>query len=217
MKRGLKKRLEVDLDYDKIKKIYSGYSNIYDVLFKRFFYPRIRYAIESMKINRGDRVLDIGVGTGLSLLLYPYNCHVTGIDLSFEMLKKAKKKIEKFGLANIDLINMDAMNLFFDDNSFDKVFISHVVSVVPDPLKTMYEAKRVCKKGGDIVIVNHFQSNNKFIAKCEEMLNPICKKVGWRSDLSLDGIVNGSGLQVDRSYKLKKIDLWRIVFATNEK
>lgn len=205
------------MDYERIKKIYSGYSNVYDLLFKRFFYPRIRYAIESMDIKPGERILDIGVGTGLSLTLYPSYCKIVGIDLSLAMLKKASIKIRKFGLSHVQLFNMDAMNLFFSDSSFDKVFISHVVSVVPDPLKTLSEAKRVCKRGGDIVIVNHFMSENKAIAKFEEMINPICKKIGWRSDISLEGIINGSGLKIERSYKLKKVDLWHIVFTINDK
>ena len=205
------------MDYESIKKIYAAYSNVYDLLFKRFFYPRIRSAIESMAIHPGDRILDIGVGTGLSLPLYPRYCEVIGIDLSMDMLEKARKKVERLGLTHIRLMAMDAMNLFFRDNSFDKVFISHVVSVVPDPIRTLEEAKRVCKRKGDIVIVNHFQSENRVVAKIEEMINPICKRIGWRSDLSLQGILQESGLKVERHYKLRKMDLWRIIFATNDK
>ena len=205
------------MDYESIKKIYAAYSNVYDFIFKRFFYPRIRSAIESMTIRPGERILDIGVGTGLSLPLYPRDCEVVGIDISLDMLEKARKKVSKLGLSHIRLMAMDAMNLFFRDNSFDKVFISHVVSVVPDPIRTLEEAKRVCKRQGDIVIVNHFQSENRLLAKIEEAINPICKRIGWRSDLSLQGILEGSGLKVERHYKLKKMDLWRIVFATNDK
>ncbi len=205
------------MDYESIKKIYALYSDVYDVIFKRFFYPRIRSAIQSMEIHPGDRILDIGVGTGLSLPLYPRHCKVVGIDLSMDMLEQAQKKVERLGLSHITLMAMDAMNLFFNDNSFDKVFISHVVSVVPDPVRTLEEAKRVCKRQGDIVIVNHFQSENRWFAKIEEFLNPICKRIGWRSDISLKGILEASGLRVERNYKLKKIDLWRIVFATNDK
>lgn len=205
------------MDYESIKKIYAAYSNVYDFIFKRFFYPRIRSALESMTIHPGERLLDIGVGTGLSLPLYPKHCEVVAIDLSLDMLEKARKKVERLGLSHIRLMAMDAMNLFFKDNSFDKVFISHVVSVVPDPIKTLEEAKRVCKRQGKIVIVNHFQSENKVLAKIEEIINPICKRIGWRSDLSLQWILEGSGLKVERHYKLKKMDLWRIVFATNDK
>ena len=77
--------------------------------------------------------------------------------------------------------------------------------------------KRVCKKTGNIVIVNHFQSNNKFIAKIEEYINPICCKIGWRSDLSLDDLIDSADLEVDQRYKLKKFDLWNVVFANNNK
>ena len=133
------------------------------------------------------------------------------------MLKKARAKIKKLHLDHVELLEMDAMNLKFPDNTFDKVFISHVVSVVPDPYRTMAEAKRVCKKGGRIVIVNHFKSKNKVIAGVEKIFNPVSKKIGWRSDLCLDEFIKNADLKVDKKYKLKKIDLWHVIFATNNK
>jgi phosphatidylethanolamine/phosphatidyl-N-methylethanolamine N-methyltransferase len=205
------------LHVDSIKKIYAGYSNVYDVIFKQFFYPRQRHVINTMNINPGDKVLDVGVGTGLSLSLYPSSCNVTGIDLSAEMLKKAKEKIDKYRFDHIDLIEMDASNLQFDDNTFDHVIATFVISVVPDPVKVIAEMKRVCKKTGKIVIVNHFQSSNKFVAKIEEFINPICCKIGWRSDLSLDELVSNADLEINYKYKLKKFDLWKVVFAVNNK
>lgn len=206
-----------NLEIESIKKIYAAYSNVYDALFKRFFYPRIKHAIKYMDIKPGDRILDVGVGTGLSLSEYPKKCKVVGIDLSHEMLKKAKEKIAKNRLGNIRVVGMDAMNVGFEDDSFDKVFISHVVSVVPDPYRVMSEVKRVCRKGGQVVIVNHFKSKNKMIETVEKVINPVCKRIGWRSDLCLNEFITRSGLRVNKKYMLKKFDFWHILFATNEK
>ncbi len=205
------------MELESIKKIYAGYSSVYDALFKRFFYPRITHAISYMDIRPGDRILDVGVGTGLSLSLFPGYCKVVGIDLSTEMLMKAKEKITANRLDNIKVMSMDAMSVGFKDDSFDKVFISHVVSVVPDPYKVMSEVKRVCRKGGQVVIVNHFKSKNKVIETVEKIINPVCKKIGWRSDLCLNEFIDKSGLNVKQKYMLKKLDFWHIVFATNEK
>lgn len=205
------------MELESIKKIYAGYSNVYDVLFKRFFYPRIKHAITYMDIRPGERILDVGVGTGLSFSVFPRHCKVVGIDLSTEMLKKAREKIEKNGLDNIKLLGMDAMSIGFRDDSFDKVFISHVVSVVPDPYRVMSEVKRVCRKGGQVVIVNHFKSRNKLVETAEKIINPVCKKIGWRSDLCLNEFIDRAGLQVKRKYTLKKLDFWHILFTTNDK
>lgn len=205
------------LELDSIKKIYAGYSNVYDALFKRFFYPRIKHAINYMHIKPGERVLDVGVGTGLSLGEYPKTSRVVAVDLSFEMLKKAKEKVDKNRLGHIKVLNMDAMNIAFRDDSFDKVFISHVVTVVPDPYKLMSEVRRVCKRGGQVVIVNHFKSSNKIVELVEKLINPVCKKIGWRSDLCLNEFIRRSGLNVRQKYMLKKLDFWHILFATNEK
>lgn len=205
------------MELESIKKIYAGYSNVYDALFKRFFYPRIKHAITYMDIKPGDRILDVGVGTGLSLSVFPRYCNVVGIDLSTEMLRKAKEKITENRLDHIKVLSMDAMSVGFKDDSFDKVFISHVVSVVPDPYKVMQEVKRVCRKGGQVVIVNHFKSKNKLVETVEKIINPVCKKIGWRSDLCLNEFIDKSGLNVKEKYMLKKLDFWHILFATNDK
>ena len=205
------------MELESIKKIYAGYSNVYDVIFKRMFYPRIKHAITTMDIQPGEKVLDVGMGTGLSLEIYPPHCQITGVDISEHMLGKAKKKAEKRGMTNVDFKVMDAMNLEFEDNSFDHVFTSHVMSVVPDPAKAISEIKRVCKPGGQIVVVNHFKSRNKMLRKGAELLNPIARKVGWNSDICLDEFLEVANLKVVKQFKLKKIDLWHLVFAVNEK
>lgn len=205
------------MELESIKKIYAGYSRTYDAIFKRFFFPRIKHAISTMDIKHGDRVLDVGVGTGLSLPLFPRYCNVVGIDISSAMLKQAREKAKKFNLNHVTLFEMDAMNIDFPDNSFDKVFISHVISVVPDPYRTISEVKRVCKNGGKIAIVNHFRSNKKMVGGIVKMLNPLTKKMGWRTDLSLEEFIQKAGLFVEKKYKLKKLDLWYVIFVRNEK
>ena len=205
------------METDAVKRIYNGYSAVYDALFKRFFYPRIRHAIGRMNITPGSIVLDVGVGTGLSLDVFPRDCKVVGIDLSSEMLKQAKQKVADLGLKNVELFEMNAMQLAFDDDAFDNVFISHVVSVVPDPYKVISEAKRVCKRGGNIVIVNHFKSRNKMVAGFQKVFNPVSKMIGWRSDLCMDEFLDRSGLKVKSVYKLRKADFWHLIFTVNEK
>ena len=207
----------MELNSINIKKIYGGYSGVYDALFKRFFYPRIKHAINYMDIKPGDRVLDVGIGTGLSLAEYPKHCRVVGIDLSTEMLSKAKRKIAINRYDNISVATMDAMSVGFEDDTFDKVFISHVVSVVPDPYKLMSEVRRVCRKDGEVVVVNHFKSRNKLLERAEKMINPVCERIGWRNDLCLNEFIDRSGIKVHKQYMLKKLDFWHIVFATNEK
>lgn len=202
---------------EEIKKIYGGYSGAYDFIFKGFFFPRIKHAIETMHIKPGDRILDVGVGTGLSLPLFPSYCSVTGIDLSSAMLKEAHKKVESNGLKHVTLLEMDAQNLAFEDDSFDHVISTHVVSVVPDPVKAIAEMKRVCKRDGNIILVNHFQSSNKVIAKFDTLISPITKKVGWRTDLSLEKLITDTNLDVRSQYKMNKIDLWKVVWAVNNK
>ncbi|OGQ52855.1 MAG: hypothetical protein A3J24_07425 [Deltaproteobacteria bacterium RIFCSPLOWO2_02_FULL_53_8] len=205
------------MEIESIKKIYGGYANAYEALFKRFFYPRIKSAITSMEIKPGDLILDVGVGTGLSFLVFPKHCNIIGIDLSPEMLKHARDKIQENDLHNIKLLSMDAMCTAFKDNTFDTVFISHVVSVVPDPYKLMEEVKRVCRKDGQVVIVNHFKSRNKIVEAVEKIINPVCKRIGWRSDMCLNEFVSRTGLRVEKKYMLKKLDFWHILFAKNVK
>ncbi len=205
------------MNTDDIKRIYSNYSNFYDLIFKQFFVPRQKYVINQMGIQPKDKILDVGVGTGLSLPLYPKHCHVTGIDLSDKMLNKAHSKVKKYSLTNITLKQMDAMDLQFEDNTFDQVIASFVISVVPDPIKVISEMKRVCKNNCNLVLINHFQSNNKLMAKIEDIVNPICRKIGWRTDVDLDNLIVKSDLQVNSRYKMNKFDLWKVVLAVNNK
>ncbi|VAX19774.1 hypothetical protein MNBD_NITROSPINAE02-2159 [hydrothermal vent metagenome] len=205
------------MDREKIKKIYKSYANVYDFLFKQFFHPRQKCAIASLDFIEGDKVLDVGVGTGLTLPLYPEFCEVTGVDISKDMLKQAKKKVAKHSLTNITLLEMDACDLKFKDSAFDYVVATHILSVVPEPLKAIEEMRRVTKPDGKIVIVNHFVSSNPTVAKVENFFDPVFRRVGWRMDMKLEDLVSATNLEIYQVMKLKKIDLWQIVHANNNK
>lgn len=208
---------EQGMEKSNIKKIYASYSRIYDYIFGRWFYPRQQHVIRSLSLQEGQRVLDLGVGTGLSLPLYPPNVHVTGVDLSDSMLREAQRKVRQEGLDHVTLLEMDAGQLAFGDDAFDVVIAAFVISVVPDPIQVISEIKRVSRSDGKIVIINHFQSHNKLIARIEKWLSPLCKKIGWRSDLALEYLVHYAGLNVQHKYSLNKIDLWKVIYVSNNK
>lgn len=199
------------------KLIYDFHSMFYDATFGRLVKRRIARAISHMNISPTDRVLDLGIGTGVSLNYYPRRGHVIGIDLSSGMLRECRKKIAERRLDHATVFQADALHLPFGDNTFDHVFISHVISVVSDPCRLVQEAQRVAKPGARIVIVNHFQSTNRFIALFEKWLCPLCTRLGWRSDLPLQDLVTRTGVQVDYRFKLESIDLWETVVITNTK
>jgi phosphatidylethanolamine/phosphatidyl-N-methylethanolamine N-methyltransferase len=199
------------------KKIYDVHSMFYDATFGRLVKRRIERAIHHMNIGDSDLVLDLGIGTGVSLNYYPQRGHIVGVDLSAGMLREARKKIRERGLAHTTVFQANALELPFGDSTFDHVFISHVISVVSDPIQLVKEAQRVAKPGARIVIVNHFQSTNRFLALVEKWLCPLCTKLGWRSDLALNDLIRRTGVEVDYRYKLESIDLWETVVITNNK
>ncbi len=205
------------MDPGEIKKIYSRYSHIYDHIFKRWFYPRQRHVIQNLDLRPGQRILDVGVGTGFSLPLYPAHVQVVGVDLSGQMLREAQKRVRKERLSHVTLMEMDACRLAFPDDAFNVVIAAFVISVVPDPIRMMAEVKRVSKPDGQIVIINHFQSENPLMARLEKWVSPLCTKIGWHSDLALDYLVQHANLEIVRKYSLNRIDLWKVVYASNNK
>ncbi len=202
---------------EEIKKIYSRYSPVYDIIFSKAFLPRIKSALEKIGIKRDERILEVGVGTGLSLSLYPDSCNVVGIDITRKMLEKARQKKEKMGLRHIELLEMDAENMTFVDDSFDHTVLPFVISVVPDLEKMMAEVRRVTKKNGKIIIINHFSNGNTFFFTIEKMLSPLFIKLGWRSGLTLDLLSNHCNLCIEEATRKHSMDLWWVVRVTNKK
>ncbi len=191
-------------------KLYYEFSHFYDLVFNRVFGPRIQRVIRSLQIEPGARVLEVGVGTGVSLDAYPTHCQVVGIDLAAEMLDQAREKIRRHGFWNVKVMEMDALDLKFEDSSFDYVMAFHVVSVVPDPDKLMREMQRVAKPGATLVIINHFRSRNRLLASLDAMIEPITRKLGWHT-LSLDDVIRPIAFKIEQLYKTSARSLFTIV------
>lgn len=194
-------------------RIYSDLSGLYDHVFTRVFARRIHAVIQGLRIPAGARVLEVGIGTGLSLDAYPPHCRVLGIDLSAEMLDHAQAKMDPKRHRHIELRQMDALHMTFPDESFDFVMAFHVVTVVPDPQKLVEEMARVCKRDGQVVIINHFSSPRKVIRRVVNLVDPLTRKLGWSTRLSLDDAINGSPLALESRYKTSPWSLFTVVEA----
>jgi phosphatidylethanolamine/phosphatidyl-N-methylethanolamine N-methyltransferase len=198
-------------------KIYSEFAPLYDKIFGKIFYSRLERVIENVNIPPGAKVLEVGAGTGTSFPAYPTHCEVVGIDLAPDMLARARQKIEDNAWEHLRVLEMNAQDLKFPDNSFDYVMAFHVVTVVPDPVRMIAEAKRVCKPGGKIVVVNHFTSDVPLIGSLTEALDPLTRWLGWRTDLRLKPFIETTNLNVERIYKLSKTSLYTVLLGRNEK
>ncbi|NLX06102.1 MAG: methyltransferase domain-containing protein [Phycisphaerae bacterium] len=199
------------------RKIYNIQSHFYDELLGNMIRRRQGSALSRMNIRSGDKVLDIGIGTGVSLEMYPRHCQIVGIDISEGMLSKAVQRVRETGRDNASLVIADAMNMPFPDSTFDHILISHVITVVSDPIRLLEHIKRVGKPNCRIVIINHFQSGYRPMAWLEKVLSPVCVHLGWRSDLNLHELLQQADLEVDFRYKVRNLDLWEIVFMRNNK
>lgn len=199
------------------ERAYDRLSSIYDLVFDPVCLPGRRTAIEKLDCRPGDRVLEIGVGTGASVPLYPPDVQVFGADLSRGMLHKAKRRLD--GIqdgADWHLARMDAGNLGFAEASFDKVVAFYVISVLPDPIAAIQEMKRVCRPGGDLILLNHFHNPNPFVGWIESLLNPLTQRIGWKTDLNLEDLLDQAELDVREVQPVNLFGYWSLIRACNE-
>ena len=195
----------------RICRVYDLWSKLYDRTFVVVAHKRQHSAIAQLHLSPGDRVLDLGVGTGSTLSRYPEDVCVVGVDLSRGMLSQAAEKRTNGRLDHCELIQGDAMYPPFADASFDHIIISHTISVVSDPLRVMQWAARLVRPGGRVVVLNHFQSTRPVLAVLGKALNPLCMWMGWRSDLALEALLQNHDLQLEYCFQQRIADLWTIV------
>jgi phosphatidylethanolamine/phosphatidyl-N-methylethanolamine N-methyltransferase len=205
------------MDPQKIERVYTGYAKVYNRIFGTVFQRSREAAIRDLDVQPGERVLEVGVGTGLCLPLYPRHCQVTGIDLSDGMLDRARELVRERNLSNVKLHRMDAGALDFADGSFDTVVAAYVITAVPDHRQVMSEVIRVCRPGGRIMLLNHFTNDKKLIAAFEKAISPLCKHIGFRSDLSVEDVLDGWPIIMQRHKRVSPLQMWHMVECINVK
>jgi phosphatidylethanolamine/phosphatidyl-N-methylethanolamine N-methyltransferase len=205
------------VELEAIKEAYRRYAPVYDILFGALLQPGRRAVVRCMRCRSGERILEVGVGTGLSLPLYPGDVQVTGIDISREMLARAQLRRARRRLENVALHCMDAQRTSFPDDSFDKVVAMHVASVVPDPARLADEMRRVCRPGGEIYIVNHFMHGDPTMNGARRFIGRFSKELGFRMDFPLEEFIRESRIEVIEHIPVNLFGLWTLLRASNSK
>ncbi len=195
---------------------YNRYSSFYDLIYglKVFDNGRER-APEILDLSPGTQLLEVGVGTGLSVPLLPRNIEITAIDVSQKMLNQTRKRLASLGIYNVQLFKMDAMHLEFPDNSFDRILASYFISTVPDPVKVILEMKRVCRPEGKLVFLNHFQCEMPAIAYLEKLFSPLFYRLGFHASIDLQELMAQTGLTVDSIEKIDFLGHFKAVRCVN--
>lgn len=174
--------MAVALSRDNVERTYDRWAPVYDLVFGSIFEQARRAAIAACE-RIGGRVLEVGIGTGISLPYYSSRCRVTGVDISEDMLEVARRRVIEQGLSNVDTLEvMDVQKLAFPDGAFDAVTAQYVVNTVPDPEAALDEFMRVLRPGGELIVINRIGAEGGPRLKVERVLQPIVQRLGWRSE-----------------------------------
>jgi len=196
------------------ERIYSSYSHVYDLFFDAVLEPGRRRAIDALALHRGDRILEVGIGTGLSLPHYPRHCSIVGIDISATMLAKASDKVDELERRDVSLMRMSADAIAFSDATFDRILLSHVIGSVEEPRRVLREVHRVCRRGGRVVLLNHFRSRNPIVARGEHHLTPLTRKLGFVLTIPLDLLEEEGLFRLDSVEKVNMLGVSSLVCCT---
>jgi phosphatidylethanolamine/phosphatidyl-N-methylethanolamine N-methyltransferase len=205
-----------EVENDFVEGVYDKLAKVYDLTFGPTLHPGRVQAIKKMGLMPEERVLEVGVGTGINLSLYPRQCRVTGIDFSASMLEKARDRVSREDIRGVRLLQMDAVDLKFPDDSFDIVYAPYLISVVPDPVKVAQEMRRVCRRGGRIVFLNHFISPNALLSRFERLISPLTIHIGFKSDLDLPAFLAQADLKPVSIEKVNIPKIWSLVTCVKD-
>jgi len=203
-----------DISSKNVVSAYRFYAPLYDLLFGAVLGPGRKRMARTVHELEPTRILEIGIGTGLTLNQYPHDASLTGIDLSPEMLGRARKRASEMQGREIDLHLMDAEALDFEDASFDCITVPYVLSVTPNPDQLVSELRRVCRPGGYIVIVNHF-SGSRFWWLLERIVRSVADRIGFRSDFDYGRHILSHAWQVQSCTPVNLFGLSRLVVIRN--
>ena len=204
------------MDTTSVRDAYRRWAPIYDLTFGKIAEAGRKNAVQIINRRRG-RVLEVGVGTGLTLPCYGSHLTITGIDLSPEMLAKAEDKVDRHNLANVaGLHEMDAGALAFPDESFDTVVAMYVMTVVPEPPRVMRELERVCAAGGEVILVNHFSEDEGVRGFLERKLAPFADLIGWRPVFDIDQVLMCEDLRLAERRSLRPFGLFTMLRFVKE-
>ncbi|MBY0381353.1 MAG: class I SAM-dependent methyltransferase [Xanthobacteraceae bacterium] len=179
-----------DISRTGVAKAYAAWAPIYDFVFGKVFDPGRQSTIEIANAI-GGRILDVGVGTGLSLVDYAPTTRLCGVDISEPMLRKAQERVRTLNLCNVEtLCVMDAKHLAFPDGTFDVVVAQYVITAVPDPEATLDDFVRVLKPGGELILVNHIGAESGPRKIFELAFAPLARRLGWRPEFPWGRLVS---------------------------
>jgi phosphatidylethanolamine/phosphatidyl-N-methylethanolamine N-methyltransferase len=199
------------MDAQDVRNAYRRWAPVYDATFGKIVRGGVKQAVARANLHSG-RLLDVGVGTGLALPLYDQQLRVTGIDLSSDMLKRARKRADDAGCENIEALEeMDAGHLAFADNSFDVVVAMYVLTVVPDPQRVMAEMARVAKPDGVVIVVNHFSVEGGVRGSIEKAAAKHATKLGWRPEFPVDTVLCSERLRLVSIKPVKPFDFFTML------
>jgi phosphatidylethanolamine/phosphatidyl-N-methylethanolamine N-methyltransferase len=207
--RNLKK--SVEMDETAVISAYRRWAPVYDHTFGRVATEGRQQAVEFINTTQG-KVLEVGVGTGLSLPDYKSDLDIVGIDLSPEMLEKARERVTEKSLTHVTGIHeMDASDLDFPDSHFDTVVAMYVLTVVPDAEKVMRELSRVTKPGGNVILVNHFSQTEGMRGWLERRMAPFAELLGWHPVFDLDRVMVCDDLEVVNRRSLRPLGIFTML------
>ena len=200
------------LDQASILEAYRRWAGIYDTAFGGVSSKGRLRAVSLVNRLPGNDVLEVGVGTGLALPHYNRDKRITGIDLSKDMLRKARTRTREDGLSNVQALHeMDAEATSFDDNSFDIAVGMFVASVVPNPRRLLAEMRRVVRPGGDILLINHFAAAKGPRWWLERAMAPASRALGWHPDFAMDAIFSPDDLERIKTESVPPLGIFTLV------